>query len=207
MQRLIVIVLLLCSLLLTSAATAHLPEEAKEWVLPADQWTPKAHLWLSRAMTSEVGWNRNAKMEKEQVLLAYILVTRFNIRKTYNRRETFVNTIRSYCNGMKKGRKKHTKRMRWVLGLSTPPTHMEKGHVVVDYPIKKPRNWPKKAWWQSHQKYYGRTWEAMDKWAHGHYKHPCPGAKFWGAREDPKRGKQVRLPCSSNFRNIIYGVK
>ncbi len=203
MQKLPFILILVCGLLLTSTASAH-PPTHRGWALPADQWNPETQKWLSRAVTAEVGWNKRWKDQSEQVLLAFILVRRYYKRLRTNMDETFIDTIRAYCNGMKKDRRYYSKRMKWLLELPTLNTHMKRRIEIVDYPIRKPKHWSRRASWKKHQRYYGRTWVAMGKWAHGGFKHPCPGAVLWGSPEDPKPKNLVRI-CP-RFRNYIYGA-
>ncbi len=206
MKKLTFTIVLLITLLLSSTGSAHSTTGPAGWVLPQEEWTPEAQLWLSRAVTAEAGWNRRWRNQSEQILLAYILVDRFLIRKAMNPDETFVDTIRAYCRGMGKKRKRLSQRMMWLRGIQAPPTHMEGGHLVVDYPIDKPPHLYGVRWEGKYDRYWGRTWVTMAKWAHGWYGHPCPRARHWGhPRRDPVPKGHRLLSCSKRFRNNIYG--
>lgn len=198
-----IIGVLLGSILFCNAA------QAKPYtrVVPAEEWTLEAHTWLSRAVTAEVGWNNKWKRQHEQILVAFILETRYRIRRYKDSTETFVNTVRTYCTGMESNRKWLTRRQKWLRRLQPPNMFFTSGKERVQYPIEKPRHWNNKASWRKHQKYWGRTWVAMGRWAKGYYKHPCPGAKHWGGSMDKPSGNMYQLRCSSRFRNTIYGVR
>ena len=172
-------------------------------LLPATEWTTEAHTWLSRAVTAEVGLPETTRDEEEQILLAYILLDRYNVRKARNPKEHFVDTVRAYRNGMKKHKKVHTPRMLWLRNL--PGVAVANGEVV--YPLQKPKHWPKTASWSAAQKVYGKTWVTMDKWAKGELSNPCPGAKHWGSVTDPRIKGMRRLKCSRLYKNVIYGHK
>lgn len=208
MKKLILTTVTICVLLTTSTGSAHSTTGPAGWAVPREEWTPEAQLWLSRAVTAEAGWNRRWSHQREQILLAYILVDRFLIRKALNPDETFVDTIRAYCRGMRKNRKRLSERMLWIHSLEAPETHMGGGHQVVDYPIPQPEGFYGARWEGKHDRYWARTYVAMGKWAHGWYGHPCPRAKHWGhPRRDPVPTGHKLLACSKRFRNNIYGRK
>ena len=201
------VVLLLSGASIVNTATAHAPS-FRGWAIPEEQWTPETQLWLTKAVTAEVGWNRRWKHTSEQVLLAFILRTRYYLRKVNNPDETFIQTIRAYCRGLRTKRKFLSARMFWINDLRRPISHLgEDNKEVIDYPIERPEGFYG-ASWEKHQKYYGRAWVAMGRWAHGGYGHPCPKATHWGGRGiDPVPTGHKELKCSKRFRNAIYGRK
>ena len=202
-----VLVLVALGLGATQAQSTPTPKPSIAWVLPESEWTPEAHLWLTRSLHAEAGFNVHNKRQEEHVALAYILVHRFEKRKAANPREHFVDTIRAYCNGMKKERKVLTPHMKWTRNLPAVQTQLDStGLSQAVYPVPSPRYWPTKLRWTNYQEMYANTWLMLDTWVRGQLLNPCPGATIWGGPMDPRPAGLRRLACSNRYRNVMYGL-
>ena len=199
--------ILLLSILVMLVCKPPIVGAASKWVIPASEWTVETHLWTARALTAEAGWNRSWRQQREQIAIAYVLVKRYATRKQGNHKEHFVDSVRAYCNGMKKTRRHYTKRMRWLRALPIPNSVILGNTERIQYPIVKPKFWPKNLHWNKYQKYYGQTWSMLHKWVRGQYMNPCPGAIHWGARTDVTSSALKLHKCSKNFGNAFYKLR
>jgi hypothetical protein len=155
--------------------------------------------WLTRAVIAEIGWGTTKGEQEEQILIAFILDYRYDVRRQNNPKETLTDSTRAYCRGLQKDRVRLTRRMLWIRHLPAPTD-------ALLFPTKQPKFWPKTAPWSKMSLYYKETWLRMKDWREGKFEHPCPGAKHWGHPKMDKRPKGMRvLSCSKRFKNRIYG--
>lgn len=168
-------------LLTSSVAEARRP-------VPPEQFTSEAHVWLARAMIAEAGW----RAKKDHVGMAYVLARRW--KRATERWPTmrFVDVIRNYCAGLGSFRRSLTARQEWLRGL--------------DFNVRKPDAWPKRASWKRHGRFWADTLERSHAWAQGELRDPCRGrAWHWGGVIDSPRGRMVAIDCGGT-RNTFYGM-
>jgi hypothetical protein len=189
MRTYLLIAMLLCS-------TAH----AAKPPLPADQWTPHAHLWLSRDAVAESGW----LAERDHGLMAWALV--YNWREKVKRHPTlrFVDIVRNYCAGL--GSSTPSRRQMWIRQLPADPV------------AGAPEGWPVRASWRVHQKLWSRVQDRMMQWGAGRVRDISGGrVRHWGspstelpdierAARAIEAGKWIELDGLGDTQNTYYGI-
>jgi hypothetical protein len=168
-------------LLATSTTGAQHPPP-----IPASQWTPATHVWLSRAMVAEAGWNA----ETDHVAIAYVLARRWQKLSERWPGLRFVDVIQNYCAGLGNYHREFTPRQRWIRSLSWDDVE--------------PENWPSGASWKRHLSYWKSVLERSDRWSKGDLQDPCRGrAVHWGGTIDSPRGRMVPVNCGTT-QNTFY---
>ena len=134
--------------------------------VPAQQWTPDAHVWLARGMVAEAGWLN----DRDHVAIAYVLARRW--KRVTERYPTlrFLDVIRNYCAGLG-AREAATARQLWVRALPAP-----------DSPMDAPEGWPRSASWPQHRKLWRQVLQRAQHFAMGQLADPSRGrAWHWGS--------------------------
>jgi hypothetical protein len=185
-RALLVLLLALLPVVVSGQGNPPLQETVEEgWVIPHEEWTPEAHVWLARAVRAE-----------EQIALAYVLAKRYHLFQTRGRNITFLWMTRTYCSGMKPTLKVLSERQKWSRDIN----------LAGDQPA----HWPKKLSWKKHKKYWLRTVEALDIWVRGGYIDPCPKAIHWGGPMDiPMDVRMYPLKCTKqrDYGNTLYEMR
>jgi hypothetical protein len=165
---------------LSVSATAH----ASKLPLPEEQWTPEAHLWLSRAVVAEAGW----LAERDHGLIAWALSYRWEQMVQRYPHMRFVDVVRGYCAGLS-AKDAATKRQLWVRDLP----------IAMD--DTKPQGWPRKASWKKHLGYWRTVQQRMLRWGAGKIRDVSHGrVRHWGSADE-------RLPDIHRARRMIEGGK
>jgi hypothetical protein len=154
--------------------------------IPESQWTPEAHIWLSRAMVAEAGW----KAERDHIAIAYVLARRW--KRLAERWPTlrFIDVIRNYCAGLGDYRRELTARQRWLRALS--------------WKDAQPKGWPRSASWKRYLPLWRATVLRSARWSEGRLRDPCRGrAWHWGGVIDTPQGRMVPVDCG-HTRNTFY---
>ncbi|MDD9945041.1 MAG: hypothetical protein OXU20_28620 [Myxococcales bacterium] len=168
-------------LLCTSASQARPP-------VPTSQWTPDTHLWLSRAMVAEAGW----QAETDHVAIAHVLARRW--RRAVERWPTlrFIDVIRNYCAGLGDYRRTLTRRQRWLRSL--------------DFQLSEPSGWPRAISWDHHVPLWQSALRRSHLWVQGLLRDPCGGrAWHWGGVIDSPHGRMEAVDCGETL-NTFYGI-
>lgn len=143
--------------------------------LPAEQWTPQAHLELGRCVVGEAGFRATADHDA----IAWVLARRWRQRSDVLARKggvwTFAAQVRAYC----KGAYPRQQGRQWVRDLPTPGGDWPAGAG------------PNLARWR-------RILGRLDRWARGGVPNPCPGAAHWG-------GMSLGVDLDRALRNIEAG--
>jgi len=158
-------------------------------VLPREQWTPRAHLWLARAFVAEAGWTA----ERDHAAIAWTLQRRW--KRAVKRWPTirFVDVVRAYCAGLGDWSSRVTRRQRWVRGLS--------------WGGDRPPGWPRKASWAEHVGHWRAALDRAAEWQLGRVADPCRGklALHWGGDMDAPARRMRRVDCGDT-RNTFYAI-
>ncbi|MGW8286342.1 MAG: hypothetical protein ACWGPR_11560 [Candidatus Deferrimicrobiaceae bacterium] len=158
-------------------------------ILPQEQFTPRAHIWLARAFIAEADW----QAERDHVAIAYVLARRW--RRAVARCPTlqFVDVVRNYCAGLGDWKRSLTPRQLWVRALSRG--------------LEQPDHWPPKASWAAHVGYWRAALRRAERWQLGELADPCRGrALHWGGKMDDPRGRMKRVDCGDTA-NIFYALR
>lgn len=169
-----------------------------ERVLPREQWTARAHLWLARAFVAEAGWTA----ERDHAAIAWTLKRRWEraVRRWPTIR--FVDVVRAYCAGLGEWSPRVTRRQRWVRGLS--------------WGGDRPPGWPLKASWGEHAGYWRAALDRAAAWQLGMVADPCRGKSWhWAgmliesdrerADKAVREGRWRRVDCG-HTRNVFFGL-
>ncbi len=177
-----VIILLLLFISLTFAS----PVEAKP--IPAEQWTPRTAIWLSRAMVAEAGF----EAKTDHAGIAHVLAKRWrNMIKRWPNMK-FISVVFRYAKGLGDGRRQHSRRQLWVRAL-TP------GGFA-------PEHWPRKLNWEHYRGDWRATLLRARAWAEGRVTDPCRGkADHWGGTIDVPWKSLVPVDCGDT-ENTFYRV-
>lgn len=172
--------------LLFAGMMTHCTAEAQ--VLPADEWTPRTHLWLARAFVAEAGWEG----ERDHAAIAWVLERRWKRAKKRWQTLRFIDVVRAYCAGLGDWKPRVTRRQQWVRELA--------------FDLDEPEHWPRKADWGEHVGYWqgalNRAWD----WQRGRVSDPCRGKSWhWGGTIDSPFGRMVAVDCGDT-RNTFYGL-
>jgi hypothetical protein len=169
--------------------------------LPEEQWTPEAHLWLSRAVVAEAGW----LAQRDHDLIAWALSYRWKEVTQRYPGMRFVDVVRGYCVGLSAA-KAATQRQLWVREL--PPLRDD----------TKPQGWPRKARWEKHLGYWRTVQQRLLRWGAGRIRDVSGGrVRHWGspdeslpditrARRMIREGRWEQLDLGET-RNLFYGLK
>lgn len=167
-------------------------EEASKLVVPEDQWTDEAKLWLARSVIGEAGW-KTAGSQEEYSAIAYV----YAVRAEQSKSRTFLEMVRTYSAAVKNRR--NTKRP-WLYELGFEAT--------------RPRSWPFNPetkmgprWKGVHEVAWRDTLAWADEWQAGEHENPCPGANHFGGYLDRHRAKAARwtpIKCSAKTWNRFY---
>lgn len=176
-------VLVMIIMLATSSASA-------ESLLPKEQWTPNAKLWLSRAMIAEAGWEST----RDHIAIAYVLARRWRTMVKRFPRMRFVDVIRFYCSGLEPGNHSPTRRQVWLKGLT--------------FGVEEPDGWPSsRASWEKHLPLWRSTLTRAARWGSGVFRDPCSGrAWHWGGTMDLPKERMYRVDCGETL-NTFYGLE
>lgn len=180
--------------LLLCASVVH----AAKPPLPPEQWTPYAHLWLSRASVAESGW----LAKRDHALMSWALV--YNWRDKVKRYPTmrFVDVVRNYCAGL--GYSTPTRRQEWIrqlpgLGNDLRPAAWQRGS------------------WATNLKRWRKVQAQARRWGAGRIRDESKGrVRHWGspdgrlpdlarAQRAIKAGKWIQLEIEGT-RNTYYGL-
>lgn len=182
-MRIAIIIAALALVLASSSVSAKRPAP-----LPSEQWTPRAHLWLSRGLVAEAGWNA----ERDHVAIAYVLARRWKARAKRYSYIRFVDIVRAYCTGLEPALHSPTLRQRWLRSLS--------------FNFEQPDAWPRKASWKRHLPLWKAAVYRSEQWARGELRDPCRGkAWHWGGAMDLPKERMVPVDCGDTS-NTFYGL-
>lgn len=160
------------------------------WVIPKEQWTPQAKLWLSRGMVAEAGWTAN----RDHAAIAFVLARRWKNAVTRYQNLKFLDVIRRYCSALDFKMRSISGRQIWLRTLG--------------FDLQKPIGWPeKKVSWENHKIRWKKILTMSELWVHNKIIDPCGGkAWHWGSPEDLPKGKMTRIDCGKTL-NVFYGLK
>lgn len=168
---------------LAIAIQATCEERAEAQVVPVEQWTDEAKLWLSRSVLGEVGWRR----PDEYSAVAWVYAT----RAKGSRHHDFLGMVKAYSAAIKSpGRRREP----WLFELGFDKT--------------RPRSWPNGPLWPGlHDEAWSEVLTWADEWQAGQHENPCPGANHFGGYVDRHRAEAARwvtIRCSAKMRNRFY---
>jgi hypothetical protein len=162
--------------------------------LPPEQWTPRAHVWLARAVVAEADW----LAKKDHTLIAWALTYRWRaiVRRWPTMR--FVDVVRNYCAGLGDLKRSPTPRQLWLRAL---PLQVEREH------------WPKRLPWR-HAERWKKVLHHIHTWSKGRVRDPSKGrVRHWGgnleidnerAQKAISEGRWVELDLGDTA-NTFYG--
>lgn len=153
--------------------------------IPAEQWTPRARLWLSRAQVAEAGWIATTDHD----VMAWVLARRWRALQSKFPAIGFTDAVRSYCAGL--GNRTPSRRQLWVRALTTDGSP--------------PSGWPSHVSWSAHLPRWRAVVERTDEWAAGRVKDPSRGrADHWGAtRLDADVRRAQRAVAAGRWRVLV----
>jgi hypothetical protein len=153
-------------------------------LLPEDQWTDEAVVWLARAMVSEADWS-----PIDHAAIAWTLKRQWESRYEKDPRWTFVDQVRAYCAGLR-GEEIRTKRSEWVRTLTLDGAE--------------PEGWPDDVLWSNYAPLWRRTIDFARAWGAGRVRDPCEGrAWHWGGTMDTPGRNMRPVDCGMTL-NIFY---
>lgn len=168
--------------------------------IPAEQWSPRAHLWLSRAMVAEAGWHA----ERDHRGLAYVLARRWKRAVRRFPLWRFIDQVREYCTALGGGRRSLSPRQVW---LRTLPMVSPEG-IGPSTGDAAPEGWPRNAApWSQHRARWRSVLRRADQWHRGELRDPCRGrAVAWGGDMDDPSEALEPVDCGDTA-NIFYGLR
>lgn len=183
LKRVCTVVGSLVAIIVTLLSLDVLCSRAYAGVVPDDEWSDEAKLWLARSVLGEAGWKR----PDEYSAIAYVYATRAEQTGRYD----FLGMVKQYSAAVRAPGKR---RNPWLFELGFDKT--------------RPPSWPMGPQWPGlHDEAWFQTLEWADAWQAGEHENPCPGANHFGSYQDSHRASNarwMRIRCKVSTRNRFY---
>ena len=153
---------------------------------PGD-WNAATRLLLAQSCVAEAGFDSSTSLECAAI--GYVYVKRVRQMRRMGREISLLEMVRRYSQPIR------YRRHLWQMTLNPELT--------------RPRGWPRR--WPDWETHFRHKWaamlEAVDQWAAGEVRDPCPRAVHFGAVTDIPGPRMVRVRCAVRTRNRFYRVR